>query len=111
MRYQCVANKHYPNLRLSVGDRVQGLAKVMLDELAGRLHYNYNLQKEPPDGYWGEVVNGTWMGMAGQLVRGEKDLIVDGFAILHDRYLALDLSVPYFTDSYSAALKVLLRSV
>ncbi|KAK8397761.1 hypothetical protein O3P69_004512 [Scylla paramamosain] len=90
----------------ATSERVQGMAKVILDEMASRLHFNYSLQKEPPDGYWGEVVNGTWMGMAGQLVRGEKDLIVDGFAILHDRYLALDLSVPYFTDSYSASLKV-----
>ncbi|XP_063885855.1 uncharacterized protein LOC135114088 isoform X2 [Scylla paramamosain] len=96
----------FPFLYYDSGERVQGMAKVILDEMASRLHFNYSLQKEPPDGYWGEVVNGTWMGMAGQLVRGEKDLIVDGFAILHDRYLALDLSVPYFTDSYSASLKV-----
>lgn len=89
------------------GGEVQGLAKLMLDELARHLHFTYHLQEEPPDGYWGELINDTWMGMAGQLVRGEKDLIIDGFAILLNRYHALDLSLPYFTDSYSAALKVL----
>lgn len=91
---------------LITGGEVQGLAKVMLDEVARHLHFTYHLQEAPPDEYWGELINGTWMGMAGQLVRGEKDLIIDGFAILLDRYHSLDLSFPYFTDSYSDALKV-----
>ncbi|XP_071542922.1 uncharacterized protein [Panulirus ornatus] len=96
----------FPFLFYDTDGQVQGMAKVMLDEVASRLHFTYHLQEEPPDGYWGELVNGTWMGMAGQVVRHEKDLIIDGFAILLDRYHSLDLSVPYFTDSYSAALKM-----
>lgn len=78
----------------------------MLDEVAIRLNFTYQLQDLTPDGMWGEMVNGTWVGMMGQLVRGEKDVIINSFAILHDRYQAITFSAPYFTDSYSASLKV-----
>lgn len=82
------------------------MTKVMLDEVATRLNFTYQLQDITPDGLWGEIVNGTWMGLMGQVVRGEKDIIINGFAILHDRYHAISFSAPYFTDSYSASLKV-----
>lgn len=86
--------------------QVQGLTKVMVDEVATRLNFTYQLQDITPDGSWGEMVNGTWMGMIGQVVRGEKDLIINSFAILHDRYQAISFSDPYFTDAYSASLRV-----
>ncbi|ROT76759.1 Variant Ionotropic Glutamate Receptor [Penaeus vannamei] len=83
-----------------------GICKKMLDEIAEQLNFTYELQVEPPDGYWGDLVNGTWHGMAGQVVYGQKDLLINGFGILLDRYHAMDLSVPHTFDSYKVAMKL-----
>lgn len=79
----------------------------MLSELSGRLNFSYHLQDLPPDGYWGELINGSWVGMLGQVVRQEKDFLINGMALVLDRYRATDFSVPYFSDSYSIRLQVM----
>ncbi|KAK3877760.1 hypothetical protein Pcinc_017553 [Petrolisthes cinctipes] len=77
-----------------------------MDEIAGRLNLTYTVQSEPPDGQWAELVNGSWTGMAGQLVRMEKDTVINTFALLYDRLSVMDFSVTFSTDSYSAVLRL-----
>ncbi|KAK3895763.1 hypothetical protein Pcinc_000686 [Petrolisthes cinctipes] len=83
-----------------------GVAITMMDEIAGRLNLTYTVQSEPPDGQWAELVNGSWTGMTGQLVRMEKDTVINTFALLYDRLSVMDFSVTFSTDSYSAVLRV-----
>ena len=83
----------------------------MLREMSDRLNFSYHLQDQPPDGFWGELINGSWVGMLGQVVRQEKDFLINGMALVLDRYSAADFSVPYFSDSYSITLQVPEKSV
>ncbi|XP_063609032.1 glutamate receptor ionotropic, delta-2-like [Penaeus indicus] len=96
----------FPFLFYDSEGTASGLCKNMLSEIAEQLNFTYQLQEVPPDEYWGDLVNGTWVGMAGQVVYAEKDLLINGFGILIDRYHAMDFSVPYTSDSYKATLKI-----
>ncbi|KAG7172770.1 Glutamate receptor ionotropic, delta-2-like 17 [Homarus americanus] len=96
----------FPYLFYDNEKKVVGIGQAMLQEIASRLNFTYHLQEIPPDEYWGELINGTWVGMLGQVVRKEKDFIINGMAVVLDRYQAADFSVPYFSDSYSITLKV-----
>ncbi|KAK3877608.1 hypothetical protein Pcinc_017686 [Petrolisthes cinctipes] len=44
--------------------------------------------------------------MLGQVVRGEKDFVINGMALVRDRYLATDFTITYFSDSYSITLQI-----
>ncbi|XP_068239492.1 glutamate receptor-like [Palaemon carinicauda] len=96
----------FPYLFYNNDKEVDGIGITMLREIAERVNFTFSLQEIPPDGYWGELINGTWVGMLGQVVREEKDFIINGFAVVLDRYQAADFTIPYFTDSYSITLKV-----
>ncbi|XP_071527006.1 LOW QUALITY PROTEIN: glutamate receptor ionotropic, delta-2-like [Panulirus ornatus] len=96
----------FPYLFYDHGGDVVGMGEAMLQEISGRLNFSYHLQEIPPDGFWGELINGTWVGMLGQVVRREKDFLINGMAVLLDRYHATDFTVPYFSDSYSVTLQV-----
>lgn len=83
-----------------------GSAIMMMDEIAWRHNLTYTVQDITPDEQWAELVNGTWTGMAGQLVRREKDMVINTFGLLYERLSAVDLSVICSTYSYSAVLRV-----
>ncbi|KAK8395448.1 hypothetical protein O3P69_006241 [Scylla paramamosain] len=65
--------------------RVTGIGETMLREISQRLNFSYHLQELPPDGFWGELINGSWVGMLGQVVRQEKDFLINGMALVLDR--------------------------
>ncbi|XP_069998206.1 glutamate receptor ionotropic, kainate glr-3-like [Penaeus vannamei] len=96
----------FPYLFYNNEKRVVGIGLAMLGEIARRRNFTFHLQEIPPDGFWGELINGTWRGMLGQVVRGEKDFVINGMAVVLDRYRAADFTVPYFSDSYSITLQV-----
>ncbi|KAG7168405.1 Glutamate receptor ionotropic, delta-1-like 1, partial [Homarus americanus] len=85
---------------------VAGLGLIILTEIGSIMNFTYTVQYNPPDYHWGDFINGTWMGMAGQLVRREKDLIINTFSVLYERMAVMDFSVVIFSDSFSAVLKM-----
>ncbi|XP_069162127.1 glutamate receptor-like [Procambarus clarkii] len=96
----------FPYLFYDNEKRAAGIGVAMLQETSLRLNFTYSLQEVPPDGHWAELINGMWTGLLGQVVRGQKDFIINGMAVVRDRYQAADFTVPYFSDSYSITLKV-----
>ncbi|KAK4311988.1 hypothetical protein Pmani_016542 [Petrolisthes manimaculis] len=96
----------FPYLFYDSEKRVVGIGEAMLSEISHRRNFTYHLQDLPPDEYWGELINNTWVGMLGQVVRGEKDFVINGMALVRDRYLATDFTLPYFSDSYSITLQI-----
>ncbi|XP_076060173.1 glutamate receptor ionotropic, delta-1-like [Oratosquilla oratoria] len=96
----------FPYLYYGKNKTVLGMGPTMLDEMARRLHFSYELFELSVDGFWGELVNGTWRGMIGELVRKEKDFVINGFVLVLDRSQAVDFSFPYITDSYTFVIKV-----
>nr|XP_045625149.1 uncharacterized protein LOC123774684 [Procambarus clarkii] len=83
--------------------KTYGIGVNMLNEISRKLNFSYEFDNEAKAS-WGELVNGSWIGMVGQVWRREKDLCVNVMSIVEDRYQAVDFSVPYFTDSYSFVL-------
>lgn len=62
-------------------------------------YYLYMLLTEK----WGEVVNGSWVGMLGDVWRGEKNLTFNYFAITEERAKDFDYSVPYYNEGWVIA--------
>nr|XP_053646462.1 glutamate receptor ionotropic, kainate 5-like [Cherax quadricarinatus] len=83
-----------------------GMGANMLNEISRRLNFSVTYYPEPEDQLWGEMVNGSWVGMVGQIWRRERDLCVNVMSIVEDRYQAVDFSVPYFSDSYSFIISI-----
>ena len=78
---------------------------LLLSDLSNRLNFSFTLQENPPDWHWGDLINGTWTGMIGQIYRQEKDMTMNAMYYEIDKYTDLDLSIPYSTDAYTIVIK------
>lgn len=47
---------------------------------------------------WGEIENGTWVGLLGEVYRGRKDLAINYFTITYERAQYFDYSISYHTE-------------
>lgn len=47
---------------------------------------------------WGEKVNGTWVGMLGDVWRGDKDLAINYFSVTLERVEDFDYSVSHYNE-------------
>lgn len=47
---------------------------------------------------WGEIENGTWVGLLGEVYKGNKDLAINYFTITYERSRYFDFSVSYHTE-------------
>ncbi|XP_042205177.1 uncharacterized protein LOC121854567, partial [Homarus americanus] len=86
-------------------EKTYGMCVNMLNEISAKLNFSYVFDSEA-EASWGELVNGSWIGMVGQVSRKEKDMSVNVIAVDKDRYTAVDLSVIYMTDSFSFVLRI-----
>ncbi|XP_053641760.1 glutamate receptor ionotropic, delta-1-like [Cherax quadricarinatus] len=77
-----------------------GVGKRMTDTIGGWLGFNITMTRRASDKRWGELVNGTWVGMLGDIWRKEKDLTFNYFAITEERSKYFDYSVPYYNEGY-----------
>nr|XP_045604091.1 glutamate receptor ionotropic, delta-1-like [Procambarus clarkii] len=77
-----------------------GVGKRMTDTIGWWLNFNYTMTRRGSDKKWGEVVNGSWVGMLGDVWRGEKNLTFNYFAITEERAKDFDYSVPYYNEGY-----------
>ncbi|XP_064085120.1 uncharacterized protein LOC135200410 isoform X2 [Macrobrachium nipponense] len=82
-----------------------GMCIYMLDDIAGRLNFTYKVYELPEDHLWGDLHNGSWRGMIGEVWRGERDFCINVMSLVEDRFQAVDFSVPYFLDSDSFVIR------
>ena len=62
--------------------------------IAQETGFNLEISK-PPDNTWGSTLdNGTWVGMVGQLSRGEMDVSTSPLTIMLERSSVIDYSIP-----------------
>ncbi|CAL4082898.1 unnamed protein product, partial [Meganyctiphanes norvegica] len=55
---------------------------------------------------WGELDNGSWIGMLGDVFRGKKDLAINYFTVTHERAQYFDHSVSYTQDGFGFAIAI-----
>ncbi|KAG7161542.1 Glutamate receptor ionotropic, kainate 3-like 3 [Homarus americanus] len=89
---------HWPPFSMYTGDGLAGIMGTVLDVLAYKLNFCYELVPIGPGG-WGTILaNGTWTGLMGMCHRGEVDIALGPLAINEERAAAVDMSVPLFYD-------------
>ncbi|GIY15357.1 uncharacterized protein CDAR_13331 [Caerostris darwini] len=82
-----------------------GSENEILELLSSALHFKYEILA-PPDGDWGNFINGTWSGTIGMVYRGEADLAIGKIAITESRASVLDYSYPYDIEVLTFATKI-----
>ncbi|XP_071531064.1 probable glutamate receptor [Panulirus ornatus] len=93
-----------PLVFLDDDDEFEGTSKRILDLLSVWLNFTYTLTHGAPDSKWGEMENGTWVGLLGEVYRGNKDLTINYFTITHERSQYFDYSVSFHTEGFGFAL-------
>lgn len=82
-----------------------GFCFDILDELAIRHHFRYQVS-EPPDMLYGsENDDGTWNGMVGMVMRKEAELGVAPFTITSERNKVVDFTKPFMEEGIGILLK------
>lgn len=81
-----------------------GVQVEVLNALATRLNYTFDLTTEPPDEKWGSFENGSWNGMLGMVHRGEKNFTVNYFGYTNKRIEDFDATVSYWMEGFGLAL-------
>ncbi|XP_045124024.1 ionotropic receptor 21a-like, partial [Portunus trituberculatus] len=87
-------------------DKFDGTSKRLLDVIAKRMNFTYTLTDRAPDNKWGEMENGTWVGLLGEVYRGNKHLAINYFTITEERAQYFDYSVSYLTEGFGFALPI-----
>ncbi|KAK8384558.1 hypothetical protein O3P69_014259 [Scylla paramamosain] len=83
-----------------------GTSRRLLDVIASRMNFSYTLTDRAPDNKWGELENGTWVGLLGEVYRGNKHLAINYFTITEERARFFDYSVSYLTEGFGFALPI-----
>ncbi|CAI5456766.1 unnamed protein product [Caenorhabditis angaria] len=71
-----------------------GVVMEILKEIGRRLNLTYEVI-DNPETTWGELMNGSWTGAFGRLIRGDADLLAGGAIMEYDRSLVSDLTYPF----------------
>ena len=66
---------------------------VLLEIISRQLGFQLRYYRSP-DGNWGQLVNGSWVGMVGEVVAGRADLAVGGIFVTPLRKTAADFCRP-----------------
>ncbi|MPC29631.1 hypothetical protein E2C01_022874 [Portunus trituberculatus] len=81
-----------------------GVQVEVLNALATKLNYTFDLTTEPPDEKWGSFENGSWNGMLGMVHREEKNFTVNYFGYTNKRIEDFDATVSYWMEGFGLAL-------
>ena len=77
------------------------ICKKLIDLLATKFRFTYELVT-PNDAEYGRLLpNGNWSGMVGMLMRGDADLIIDNLSIMESRKQVIDFSIPFYIDRWT----------
>ncbi|XP_022787790.1 glutamate receptor 4-like isoform X1 [Stylophora pistillata] len=83
----------------------EGYCIDLLDELAKRLKFTYEMYSSPDGMYGAELENGTWNGMVGELVGKRADIAVASLTVTESREKVVDFSVPFMYYSREILIK------
>jgi hypothetical protein len=86
----------YPHNDTCVGSNIDAL-----DIVSSHLNFTYTLQMEPFDHMWGSYENGTWTGMFAEMAYNGKNITINSFTIVLDRYLAFDSTYPHQAEAFA----------
>ncbi|XP_054720355.1 glutamate receptor ionotropic, kainate 2-like isoform X2 [Uloborus diversus] len=87
-------------------DRYEGYGIDLLNALADRLHFTYEIHPVKDSKYGKEdPVTGKWDGMVGEVVYGEADLAVADLTINSARLKGVDFTLPFMQTGISILFK------
>ncbi|MPC27517.1 Glutamate receptor ionotropic, delta-1 [Portunus trituberculatus] len=81
-----------------------GLQVEILNSLGDALNFTYTMMSRPEDWQWGELQDGAWTGMLGEVHSGKKNFTVNFFGYNVERTRAFDASPPYWMEGYGLTL-------
>ncbi|XP_076447090.1 glutamate receptor 2-like [Babylonia areolata] len=84
------------------GKHYEGYCIDLLKMVAERANFQYSLHVQ---GGYGAVVNGSWTGMVGELVRKEQDIAVAPLTITEERERVVDFTKPFMNTGISIMIK------
>jgi len=79
---------------LEGNDRWEGFMVDMIAELSKMLGFNYTFKKVDDDRY-GQLINGTWNGMIGEIIDGKADIAASDVTITSMRENVVDFTMPF----------------
>ncbi|XP_063869819.1 glutamate receptor ionotropic, delta-2-like [Scylla paramamosain] len=77
----------------------------MLNDIGTIYNFTYEIYVKPEDGMWGDLSNGTWRGMIGEVKREERDFCINVMAFTMEQFHVVDFSVPYTVDGFAVMLR------
>lgn len=82
------------------GDECVGANLDALAFIAAKMNFSYEVQKKTKDQKWGDLENGQWTGMLGDLIYNGKHLVINIFLVNHDRWRDFDITYPYYSEGF-----------
>ncbi|XP_041364197.1 probable glutamate receptor [Gigantopelta aegis] len=100
-----IGTNEAPPFTVFRGGRWEGICIDILNELAARLHFQYELVR-PADRLWGSSTkDGSWNGIVGMTTRGECDFGVGPFSLSAERESVIDFTKPFMEDGSGLIMK------
>ncbi|XP_068228133.1 uncharacterized protein [Palaemon carinicauda] len=88
------------------GEHLDGTNIRILDVLGDWLNFTYTTTIYAEDENWGELVNGSWNGLLGEVYRGTKNLTVNYFTVVYERSRDFEHTSSYFNEGFGFALRI-----
>ena len=82
-----------------------GMNIKIMDVLGSWLNFYFNTTNTADDFNWGQKINGTWNGMLGMVHRKIRNMTINYFPLIHERYEDFDHSISYFTEGFGFFMK------
>ncbi|KAJ8017177.1 hypothetical protein DPEC_G00015040 [Dallia pectoralis] len=89
---------------MTKGSELEGYCMDLLEELSKKLGFKYKVHLVKDSKFGLKDKNGNWMGMVGEVVRGEADLAVASLTLTAIREQAVDMSTPFMQTGLSFIL-------
>ncbi|XP_064115161.1 glutamate receptor ionotropic, kainate glr-3-like [Macrobrachium nipponense] len=99
----------YDDYPLVFGDEsglVDGTNIRILNALAVTLNFSFTTTNRSRDNSWGELINGTWIGLLGEVFSGAKNMTINYFTVVENRAKDFDYTAPYFYEGFGFALVI-----
>ncbi|XP_036388299.1 glutamate receptor U1 [Megalops cyprinoides] len=90
---------------MAKGSQLEGFCMDLLSELAKRVGFKYNVHLVKDSTYGRKDESGNWVGMIGEVVRGEADLAVAPLTVTAVREQAVEMTKPFMQTGISFILR------
>ncbi|XP_071495259.1 glutamate receptor ionotropic, kainate 1-like [Diadema antillarum] len=87
------------------GPKFTGFCIDMLDKIAEKLDFTYDIYLTPDSNYGGKRADGSWNGLVGQVYYGLADMAVAGMVINSDRETVVDFTKPFMNYGVGILLR------